>query len=1453
MSRAPQLKRWLDWKGQPTVSVAVGLSRGAVAQGRLYNFLPMGDAAPAPLLGHLDAPFFAGIDRRRADFDLPLNAMLLKAAAEASARAALHIAREADTPTLQRAAFDLVAWTGPLAGKLDAALNGLGSSLKDAPVVPVMPVDRCHSASLSGVHVWPAGRFSLMKAAEVVKRTGAQLVSTVLDDGRRERLEAMARRIHRNLRPPGGRLAEWSESFAQSLAERNAKPRTWSRFYRDLRPVFDAADANLRALVGKSIMLDRSKRLRAAGVDGVSGRGVFVRAAATGRRRPKGAAPLPPATLARRFYFVDGRISFRRETLIAFFDAGLVSEYDPVKALSGVAAALGARANDNRRCEALIWAFRVWAATSDPIEEALRSAELRVPTLSGWQPATQAAFSSSWTSVGRTVENYLVEAGEVSPDCRRARGGLLVEFSEWPSVPGGSKRQWIDFLMLLGVSHGLSPVAGDLPARDHGSAWSRLIRTGDAKEALDTEWCSEASRSRLRHPFTLYRRKGKAWRLPGQMEHEALSEGAKEMFQELVFRHLNAHGSEFLTFELGRFERRSYHWDEHRLPTPLASFLRSRAWVAAGTHDEPGFRRPRECWAARTRQLRPPRFVPRVRDAVAGLVENSDALADLVLDGTVGLRDWNRPETAVERLQALAAAAPTLTMHDRLVFGREYRRAWLEASDTGAALPAGLGLVVSRDGRLQILNGDAAKPARVILAQSTQRFEAGILDSAGYPCLDIGDAPAERVAEQLEATARFAPRRLGGADVQLLVDGERFVPSASDPLLTSLGLEWLPETVLLGHEMLAERLERGVRPTTVERRVRAIRVRRCQALTLVVDEHDRSPSESLEWYGFGDEELPTLILSDRVPLTWTTLGRDLARTVSRLIDSRFRFLEAFLPQLALGQGDDGALDPPAEEALAGALRCDVRTLQEHRDALRTDVGRVLHLLTPVVAYFGDVALAQELQTDAESAGPELDLRSWLRARFPGLPAAEGWLDACERSSDRREVRRSLELDYERFNRTLLALGEPLLSNEAELRSLYSAFLQEMAPGILERLRRRHAADFREGRDLGAYVKRKTMAFLEFDYTWIQSKETLERGIVAAHVAGLLDEVLGEDLDVELPSLRGLLQTNRKSVRSFTSRVSAVVLVWCRRNGVPVPEPWLREDPQSVVRQLENAGLLDFDPVDDTLLPGFCRRAACWPEAMPLTLDSATLGLDQAAVEEEERRRERERHSRIVEVRSIDFAGKTLDTADPSFAQAFGRLAEDRVIGSDEWFERSGPSRLAEFAEIQGGRRSLADGARRVPERRKRPPEDVRQAMGLASEWLAYQFLRRLHGEVVDETCWVSTNRTKFFAGSEGDDTAGYDFCVNTPQAEWLYEVKSSLVDTGEFELTPNEMRVAARMPKRGRRRYRILYVPFVFSPERWMVLELPNPLADDTRNRFKQIGRGSVRFRFEHLSTGVKT
>ena len=323
----------------------------------------------------------------------------------------------------------------------------------------------------------------------------------------------------------------------------------------------------------------------------------------------------------------------------------------------------------------------------------------------------------------------------------------------------------------------------------------------------------------------------------------------------------------------------------------------------------------------------------------------------------------------------------------------------------------------------------------MIVTQSAQAFEARILSSTRHALLDIGDASGEKVAARLAATGRFTPRQLDKTGVRLLVDGEPFAPRTSDPLLTSLELGWLPEVVLLGHEILTEGfVERGVQRTTVERRIRAIRVRRCQAITLVVEEEDVSPKDSLPWYGFEHPELPTLILCDRVSLAWSTLGRDLSRPVSRLIDARLRFLEPLLLRLALDQVAD-TLDAPSDEALAGVLGCDAQTLQEHRTTLRTDLGHILHLLMPVVAYLGDVALARHLKDDAEHAGVAFDVLQWLRSRVAILePAPEDLMEACERASDRAALRRELGLDYERFNRVPMALGEPPIRVSRDLGS-----------------------------------------------------------------------------------------------------------------------------------------------------------------------------------------------------------------------------------------------------------------------------------------------------------------------------------------------------------------------------------------------------------------------------------
>ena len=1456
--RVPQLKRWLNWKGQPVVSVAVGLSPDAVTKGRLYNFLPMGEEATSPLLGYLDAPFFADINRRNADLELPLNKTLMEAAAEACAAATLSIVKH-DLSVLQHAVFDLIAWTGEHAEKLDDALVEAGSSLHDAPVIPAIAIEgRRGWACLSEINIWPEGTFSILKARAVAKQVGARLVSSSeLDSTRLVRLKEVAKRIGLwSLSPSGPELAEWSEAFARSLLDRKATPRIWSQFYEDLSRIFHATAENLEELSGKSILYDRLGKLRqSGGHDGTTRTGVFVRSEAAKGKRTKAGVPFPPPNLARRYHFLDKSITFRPETLVAFVEADLIREYDPVEALAGLKSALGANPNDNRRQEALSWAFQVWRIERGRIGEELRNADLRVPTRTGWQPATHAAFSASWTRVGQTLENFLVEAAKVSRDCQQALHRLLIGFENWPTIQGASKRDWMPFLEFIGVTDGLRPVVACMPSSSSPAYWNRLLHSGKETEGLDGDWCAEVVHVNLNHPHTDYRRSNEARRLPGQIEHEELPEASKEAFCALAFEHLKAHGAKFFAFEIGRFERHYRRdWDRRELPTPLATFLRSKAWIATDTQEEVSFRRVNECWAARTKRGGPPRFVDRMSSTIVDFSDDKD-LVELAFSEKLGLRDWQSQDTAVDRLKDLATVSMVLASHDRPAFRREYQRAWWDVVQAGIPLPTELSLTVNRRGRLEELNGDPEAPPNVIVTENAQQFEARVLSSAGQAVLEVGgDTSTDKVADLLDESGTFRPCRLDGAGVRLLVDDESFVPSASDPPLTSLGLSWLPEVTVLGHELLGEQLEQGIQSATVDKRVRAIRVRCCKAITLVINEKEVSLTETMARYAFEHEALPTLILTDVLSLDWTTLARGLSGPISRLIDSRLRSLEPLLLRLALDQVS-GALDVPSDETLAKALECDVQTVQEHRAALRTDLGHLLHLLMPVVAYFKGPELARQLESEADRAGTTFDVAGWLRTQLADAAfAPEALINACERASDRAALRRELKLDYERFNRALVKTGELPLSNEAELRRLYEAYRDQMRPTLIDRLRRHHAADFRKGSDLSTYVERKRLTFLPLDPAWILTRETLESEAVEAHVSRLLDETLGKDRVINLPALDQLLESNRKSVREFASDAAPVVEAWCRRNQGAVPEPWRDGGPHSVVQSLENAGLLDFELVSIEQVSVLCRRAVCWPLGMPATLDRTALGLKQTEVEKEEKRRKQERQQKEIERRSIHFAGRSLDTGDPSFAHTLQQVAKDCIARDDAWFERSRQrTRLVEFATAAQSRDGGGHQDGRTGGARGRPrqlPEAQRQAMGMASEWLAFEFLRRRHDGFVDETCWVSENRAHFFGGDKGDDGAGYDFRVTTPQATWLYEVKSSLEDAGEFELTANELRVASRASKDGQRRYRILYVPFVFSPERWCVLELPNPMGEATRTRFKEIGRGSVRFRFERRQSG---
>lgn len=1446
LSRAPQLTRWLDWKGEPVVSIAVSLNKNGITAGHLYNFLPMGEKATAPLLGYLDAPFFTDIDRRMAKLDLPLNETLMEAAAEACAAAALSIVEQGLSVPPQPV-FDLIAWTGDHARTLDDAFEQMGTSLREATVIPAVAVDgRGGWSNLSEIKLWPSGRYSVLKPQDVVGRIGVRLVLTDLGKRRIERLEELAARVYKDLAPRAQHLSRWAEKFAETLIDRKARPRTWSQFYNDLRRLFDAAGANIVGLAGSKILLDRSGQLRPAGVSSSEVQsGVYIRAVATKRKRLSAGVPLPPSTLARRYRFLDERIVPSEETVQAFVNAGLLRIYDPVEALAGLKGALGQKANDNRRREALVWAFQVWRTAETRLDEVLQRADLHVLTYSGWQPAERAAFSSSWTRLGLTLENYLVEAAEVSADCERAQDHLLVPYSDWPNTPQGSKKQWIHFLEAIGIVDGLRPVSSRIhQGGATGYNWNSRLRYGNSTEGLDEDWCAEVKGVEFNHPNTSdYKIRGRAWRLPGQIEHGQLQETAKEAFCALIFDYLKVHGSAHLHFRVGRFDRYyEREWDARTLPTPLATFLRSKRWIAASTRDAVGFRRPNECWAARVRRGGPPQFIEHVPETAADIVE-SEELADLAFSEVIGLRDWQSKGTAVDRLVDLAAVAPELPLSDRPRFRDEYRRVWLNVVETNTQLPAEFQLAVTRRGQIETLASNLDNPPSVVVTDNGQRFEARVLWSAGRPVLEVGDTSVQKVASLLEAAGGFKSKLLDGIGVQLLVDSEAFVPSTTDPLLTSLGLGWLPEVLVIAHELRGEQLERGVLSSTLERKARAIRVRLCQRISLVAEGEEISPTEKLPCYAFEHEELPTLILTKGLSLNWRTLARALSDPISRLIDTRLRSLESLLLRLAIDLPSE-ELDAPSDEVLARALECDVQTVHEHRLALRTDLDRVLHLLLPVVAYYCGIELAERLRADADQAGVKIDVEKWLAANLVGSEhSPEALLEACEQAGDRAEVRRILGLDYGAFNQALLNLDEPPLSNEIELRQLYDAYLGRMQPEIIDRLRRHHYDEFRNGRELNLYVERKNLSFLAFNQEWVLTREKLEQTLVEEHVSHLLDEAIGEDVDVELPPLNRTLAANRKSVRGFAEEAIPLIRVWCRKHGMAIPALWQKEESQAIVRHVENEGLLDFEAIDSGQIPGLCGRTGCWPNGMAETLEKALLDLEHGEIEEEEKLRETERRRAEIAQRSIEFGGTSLDTGDATFSENL-RLIAERWLSEDEtWFERSRERvRLATFQDLRphggGGGGGKGKGGRKLSDAQ-------RTAMGLASEFLAYHFLLRRHAEYTNEDCWISGNRVQFLGGGEGDDTAGYDFLVKTPQADWLYEVKSSLEDSSEFELTANELRVAGGASKDGRRRYRILYVPYVFSPDKWYVLELQNPMGERTRSQFQTIGRGSVRMRFE--------
>jgi hypothetical protein len=1436
---APPLRRWLTWKGDAVVSIAVCLNKAIPP--RLYNFLPMDDHAVSPMAGHIDAPFFADIDRRTIKPDLPLNKLLINAAADTAAKACFAIVDEslAIPPS---SVIDLAAWSAPKTMAIVEAFQALGRPIAEAVIWPASSNGGVKWAPLNKLYAWPDVNTKQMTPLRLESVANAYILDRV-SDAQLSRLRTFASAISWPLDLQEGQLCYWVEATAEYLATRKRKidAFAWRAFYQDVLSIFAVSKIELSVLVGKKIFLGENDKLLVATADVLDGAPpVFARLASTGSKRTQG-PPAPPSAISRKFRFLNQHVKVSDDVINKFEEARLLRRYNYVEALAALKGALES-GTDNQRQEALTWAFRVWHATGDkPVENALRQAELCLPCLGGWMRADNALCSSTWSALGRMLEQYLDEAAPVSPDCKEQRERLLIAFSIWPRARADDKREdWIRFLHILSVRDGLEPVAANLRRNGTpGGYWSSLFRAGNSKLGFDETWSGYAKIHKFHYPQTEYSMVDDAWRVPGQLEHNLLPNSAKEVLSNLLVAYLRVNGLKHFEFRI-----RSWHgYQTITLPTPLQVFLRHGSWPASTRSDEVVFAPPGASWSTTVPRQHPPRFVARFKSDPSVREE----LPSILFDTKIGLRDWSTSASAPGRLATLAAALLDLSAAERRDLREQVRRAWADAVASRCSLPGSLKLVVERTGSLELLQGSDQDPPVIYITNEPQAFAARSLSDAGEAVLDVGETEATRICELLKATGYFTPKLTDSGEVQLVVDGVPFQASSDWPPLVAGELSWLADVAVLAHEHLGDPLETRTLPADeLERRLRGIRVRRCSEFALTISGLEIPVRGREHVHAIPHARIPTLLVRSDGPIDLPLL-LEASQALTKLLGARRNTLELLLGRLERN-GYSGGVAGPSDELLARSIGRDVSVVREHFAATKGGVQRRVDAVLPALAFLKGREAAERLRERHAQSGPTLQLRAWLVGELH-VELVDQLLDIVADTDDQRTICEQLNFNFAAFGQTLAELGYPLMNDEADFRRLYTAYIAELAPSIRLRLRCAFLPVWRAATPLDEYVILRTLEFIQFDPQWVLLLEQLDKARVEVHAARMLEARLGADThSFDLGPLDDVVPANRKLVISRHAELTNLIRAWCAKNGVQqsLEAGAGRGDPQQLVRKLDEAGLLDFEVIKADALPALLRRAGWWPAAMPTTESLVDLGLTSEDLKKEEREsRELSRKAEVTR-RSIQFAGRSLDTGSPDFLMEFENIAEAAIAQSTEWLVHSRVARLLQqdqSGQPRPGTRGAGGG--NASAWSNQLSDTTRAAMGMASEWLVWKLLFQRHPKEMSDECWVSTNREKFCTGPNGSDSLGYDFRVVTARYEYLYEVKSALDAGGEFELTAREIEVAGSAREDKKRKYRILYVPFVFDPSRWKVMTLPNPVGTITRDQFRVVRSGSVRYRFD--------
>ena len=125
-------------------------------------------------------------------------------------------------------------------------------------------------------------------------------------------------------------------------------------------------------------------------------------------------------------------------------------------------------------------------------------------------------------------------------------------------------------------------------------------------------------------------------------------------------------------------------------------------------------------------------------------------------------------------------------------------------------------------------------------------------------------------------------------------------------------------------------------------------------------------------------------------------------------------------------------------------------------------------------------------------------------------------------------------------------------------------------------------------------------------------------------------------------------------------------------------------------------------------------------------------------------------------------------------------------------------------------------------------------IGYVAEYLLFCALKKRYPHIgLSE--WVSGNKERFFPGSKGDDSLGYDFCLPVGGRKIMIEVKSHTGDQSYFDLGSTELDAAQVALETGET-YQIWVIRKLEGD--LDIDHLPNPMIRENRKHFRfEVGR----------------